>query len=170
MRNKKGQFINKWDKILTKEFLIQEYWNNKKSIHQIAKEVRCSESTIWNYLIKFNIQIRTISEAQRGKKPNNFKGRIKDSNGYILIYIYNHPFKNIHNQIFEHRLVVEKEIGRYLDPKWVVHHIDGIRDNNRLENLMCFVSRSAHRRIHGNPNNVKDFEIIFDGRKYNDFS
>ena len=61
--------------------------------------------------------------------------------------------------------MVEKYLGRYLDSKWIVHHINNIRDDNRIENLMCFISISAHRRFHGNPNNVKPEEIIFDGRK-----
>ena len=64
------------------------------------------------------------------------------------------------NNVYEQRLVVEK----YLDPKWVVHHINEKKDDNRIENLICFVSNLAHRRFHGNPNNVKDNEIIFDGR------
>ena len=53
--------------ILTKSFLINEYIKNKKSTYQIAKEVGCSQMTVWNYLKKYNIPMRTDSEAQQCK-------------------------------------------------------------------------------------------------------
>lgn len=55
-------------KKLTKGFLKKEYTKNKKSIQQIAKEMVCSQNTIWRHLKKYKIKIRTISEANKGKK------------------------------------------------------------------------------------------------------
>ncbi|RLG15242.1 hypothetical protein DRN69_03350 [Candidatus Pacearchaeota archaeon] len=108
---------------------------------------------------------KKMSEAHKGEKNNNWKGgRKKGSGGYIFIYSPNHPY-NIYNYVYEHRLVVESQIGRYLTPKEVVHHINGVRDDNRPENLICFIDDSAHHRYHKNPNKVKPEEIIFDGRK-----
>ena len=102
----------------------------------------------------------------KGENNPNFKGgRIKNSQGYVLIYSPDHPNKDKNNNVRESRLIVEFQIGRYLDPKWVVHHINGIKDDNRPKNLMCFLSKSAHQRFHRNPENVKPEEIIFDGRE-----
>ena len=66
--------------------------------------------------------------------------------------------------IFEHRLVIEKYIKRYLGRKESVHHLDEIKSNNAPNNLMAFTSESAHQRFHKDPNNVRPEEIIFDGR------
>ena len=50
--------------------------------------------------------------------------------------------------LLEHRLVLEKHIGRYLSKKEVVHHIDKNRSNNNIENLKLFESESKHMAFH----------------------
>jgi len=49
--------------------------------------------------------------------------------------------------IFEHRLVMEKFIGRKLRKSECIHHIDGDRLNNSIENLEI-ISRSQHTSFH----------------------
>lgn len=78
-----------------------------------------------------------------GEKNPNFKGKVFSGNGYIEVYSPNHPFKNSHNCVFEHRLVMERILGRYLTKQEIVHHKNGIRDDNRPENLMLCV-RNKH--------------------------
>lgn len=101
-----------------------------------------------------------------GANNIRWNGGKTQSEGYILITKPEHPFcQKSRGYVFEHRLVVEQQIGRYLSPEEQCHHINEIRDDNRPENLMAFVNASAHTRFHGNPNSVKSKEIIFDGRK-----
>lgn len=71
--------------------------------------------------------------------------RYKD-NGYVFIHNKKHP-KNKKGYVLEHRLVVEKNIGRYLKPDEMIHHINEIRHDNRINNLKI-VSRSEHSKIH----------------------
>ena len=63
----------------------------------------------------------------------------KMDRGYVLLYAPNHPHAN-RKYVYEHRLVMEKVLGRYLEPHENVHHIDGQRDNNDRANLELWVS------------------------------
>lgn len=64
-------------------------------------------------------------------------------NGYVSCYVKTHPHAAKDNYVFEHRLVVEKELGRYLNKNECVHHINGIKTDNRPENLQV-MKHSEH--------------------------
>ncbi len=90
-------------------------------------------------------------EHNRGKNNASWKGgRAKISNGYIGIYSPNHPNKDQLGYVREHRLLMEEKIGRYLRPEEVVHHINGIKTDNRIENLLLFENQGEHQHNHGN--------------------
>ncbi len=71
---------------------------------------------------------------------------IKD--GYIFIRKTQHPFAASNGYVREHRLIMEKFIGRYLDPDEFVHHLNMNRSDNRIENLILFSSRPEHQKRH----------------------
>lgn len=81
------------------------------------------------------------------KNPNWKKGIKLDPRGYVFVHKPNHPFNN-QGYVQEHRLVMEKHIGRYLKPEEEIHHIDGIKNDNRIENLMLLKNSSEHRKLH----------------------
>lgn len=84
-----------------------------------------------------------------GKRSHFWRGgRHITNRGYITIFSPDHPNKNTNNVVPEHRLVMEKMLGRYLDPCEIVHHIDGDKTNNVESNLMLFPSISAHNQHH----------------------
>jgi hypothetical protein len=71
-------------------------------------------------------------------------------NGYRLILSKGHPFCNNKGYVAEHRLVVEKTLGRYLRSDEVAHHVNMVKDDNRPENLVVmtlFEHKSLHRKV-----------------------
>lgn len=82
------------------------------------------------------------------KNPNWKGGRRYDKSGYILVQSPEHPYRDSDGYVREHRLVMEKHLGRYLFPTEVVHHINMNKKDNRLKNLILFPNGSLHRRYH----------------------
>jgi len=82
------------------------------------------------------------------ENPNWNGGKIKDCRGYIKIYKPNHPNALNGRYVMEHRLVMEEFLGRYLLSKEVIHHINEIRDDNKIENLMLFTNCGEHHKYH----------------------
>ena len=84
-----------------------------------------------------------------GKKHHNWKGgKTKDYAGYIYIRKLTHPFVTKTGYIKRSRFVMEQYLGRYLKPTEIIHHINHIKDDDRIENLMLFPNHAKHRLFH----------------------
>lgn len=77
-------------------------------------------------------------------------GRSIDRDGYVLVSApQNHPYARyrkdrLTGKIYEHRLLMEDILGRYLLPHEVVDHVDGLRLHNAKDNLRLFQSNAEH--------------------------
>ena len=80
------------------------------------------------------------------KNPNFNGGRYIDDKGYIRVLKPEHPFNNS-GYVYEHRLVLEKELGRYLQTWETVHHINEVKLDNRPKNLFL-TTIPEHSAIH----------------------
>ncbi len=82
-----------------------------------------------------------------GEDSANYNGgKYIDDKGYVRVLKQDHP-KNIRGYAYEHRLVMEEYVKRYLQPWETVHHINEIKDDNRLDNLfLC--THIEHSALH----------------------
>lgn len=69
-------------------------------------------------------------------------------NGYIAYYYPEHPKAYSNGCVYEHILVAEQILGRFLNSEECVHHIDFDRANNKASNLMIFATKSDHTAFH----------------------
>lgn len=123
--------------------------------YQIAEIVGCRVKYVHKILNRpeYRHLPRPPRHAPRGERnPAWIGGRVIQRCGRVLVPApTNHPNARIYGnkkigRILEHRIAMEKMLGRFLDKKEVVDHIDGCVLNNDLSNLRLFASNGEHLR------------------------
>lgn len=89
--------------------------------------------------------------------------RVND-HGYVAIWMPNYAGSRKNGYILEHRYVMEKHLGRLLRPKEVVHHLNEIKTDNRIENLEL-TDISAHVKEHDFLRINKSRPHLYSGKK-----
>ena len=89
-----------------------------------------------------------------GELSSNWKGgRITQRKGYVEVMVRKdspyYPMVNHIGYVPEHRLVMAQHLGRCVERWEVVHHKNGVKDDNRIENLELIESKNAHNTITG---------------------
>lgn len=124
--------------------------NGVRTSSEIARKVGLTPRYVRKVLLKHDAP-RPNQGAQSGQRNHQWVcGRRIDMDGYVLVTVpYDHPYARQRSNrrqkiIFEHRLVMEYKLGRYLEPQEVVDHIDGLTLHNHPSNLRLFENNAAH--------------------------
>ena len=95
-----------------------------------------------------DMEFANRSEARSGEKAPNWHGGKKVSaKGYVLRLCKGHPRANPNGYVLEHILVWEAETKMAVPDGFVVHHLDGDKQNNVISNL-CLMPFGAHTAFH----------------------
>ena len=128
------------------------YWKGKKLPFRVwNKGTEGLMPSPWNkgFTTKTSKKVAEYGKKSGASRLNKPKKPFRIINGYKCIFMPNHPracrfTKTVPEQI----LIMEKHLGRFLNKKEVVHHINLNKLDNRIENLMLFPNKSEHMRWH----------------------
>ena len=73
--------------------------------------------------------------------------KIISKGDYCYAVVANHPHATKHGYVLLHRIIIENHLGKILNTNEVVHHIDGNKKNNSIDNLEV-LTREAHAKLH----------------------
>lgn len=119
----------------TKEQIWNFYFDQGLNTFDIEQITKINHETIRQFLHSqagFKLVGPRHAMTYRLKHGGEIK---KHSKGYILIYQPQHSRADCRGFVLEHLLVWEEANNRPLPPDWVVHHLNGVKDDNRPENL-----------------------------------
>lgn len=122
--------------------LYQEGVHNSSKV--LSKRFNCNWGTVINILKRHKVKVRNNKESQirlrLGDKHPNFKGGNISKEGYHRIYADSFGKRRLIN---EHTHIMQQKMGRPLNPNEVVHHRNGNKLDNRIDNLEL-MTRKEH--------------------------
>lgn len=138
--------------------ILEMYTVNKYSITKIDKLLGInSRSSVESIIRLSGIEIRPMSFYMTMEKNPNYKTGRTIEHGYIKLAI------GKGKQQFEHRIIMEKLLGRKLLRNEHIHHLNGIKNDNRIENLSVLTSK-PHGEYHAKQYN--EWKKMYQDRIY----
>ncbi len=120
----------------------------------VCKVCGSDEKVITSSGAKFKGYCKKCMYRYKRSMPLRKEGRFIDGDGYVQVSgVYDHPRtanRKAKTIFYEHILVMEKYLGRFLEKDEVVHHLNGIKSDNRIENLKLTTIKEHRRKYHNN--------------------
>jgi hypothetical protein len=142
-----------------KEQMIARY-KNGESAAQIAESLNLYTTSVTRVLKRNGVTVKRCA----GENHHMWKGgRVQKGDGYIGIWIPEHERADHQGYVYEHTLVIEKHLGRLPGEGEVIHHINGDKQDNRLDNLhLCNTKehKAAHWSLEKHLKNFIDNKIV----------
>lgn len=142
-------------KICGKAFKVPKSYGDRRGFYCSSKCYGVSKEgkPSWNKGKKTGLVPKTAfkkgDKRITGTNNWNWKGGIRKClKGYVWLYRPKHPLCQKNNYVKRSRIIMEKHLGRYLTPTEVVHHINGIKHDDRIANLELFLNHSKHAKFH----------------------
>lgn len=155
--------------------VCHSYCVEELTSEEVAQKLGCSGTCVRKRLHKMNV-MRSCTEArelsikqgravvpsvtvERGATSAHWKGgRFQDKPGYIWLYRPEHP-RAKGNYVQEHIAVWEETHGRLLPKGWVIHHLNGIRSDNRPSNLLAMSNTKHNKLIQTYQQKIRELEV-----------
>lgn len=130
-----------------KEWLEKMYFQKNLTFKQIGEIVSRRDQTVRHFFNKFGLKARPPAHSLKGSSSYRWiGGRVKDWRGYVKVFHSQpHSYKGKKQlYVLEHILVMEKMLRRPLRHPEMIHHKNGIPDDNRPENLQLMKNPFEH--------------------------
>jgi hypothetical protein len=119
------------------------------SYADLAARYKTSRQTLYKGLKRLGVQLR--GHAKGSDHPNWRGGRRINASGYVRVWVDpSSPFSVMvpdsekSSHVLEHRLVMAEALERPLRDDEEVHHLNGDKTDNRIENLQLLVGKHGH--------------------------
>jgi predicted RNA-binding Zn-ribbon protein involved in translation (DUF1610 family) len=107
---------------------------------------------------------RMKPNPNRGKEHHNWKGGVIRSSGYVFIHKPDHPRANRDGYVREHILVWEETHDKPLPKGWIVHHLNGVKSDNRPQNLLGLPNRKHYLVLQAKAKRIQELEALLNGQ------
>lgn len=114
------------------------------------------------------IYLRSIGKMKPnpkyGKDHPNWKGGRRIDNGYVVILNRDHPRAGRDGYVLEHILIWEQFHGKPLPKGWIIHHLNGIKDDNRPSNLIGLPNKKHYLVLQAKAKRIQELEALLNGQ------